>query len=162
MSVKVKIKKRNGNSSLDKILKDLDKRINTKIKVGWFSDQGSHPSPRGNWSYASLAYFHKVGYPELNIPPRDPLGSTAFQLLRKSSAEFMISKLIKEYFSPKYEPTRKADELADYIIFKTQSSFGSGGDLEDNEESTVKKKGANSPLFETGALRKALTKRIER
>ena len=137
-----KIKK---NAFLPKLKKRLEELTKTDIKVGYFEDSGSHSQAKV--PYAVLMCWHELGLG--NYPARPAIdigGELVIQSFRKGEFRRQVSSLLIEGVKQNI-----LNNIATGMTEIVSDVFGSSK-LVDNADSTISRKGDNSPLIETGEL----------
>lgn len=146
-----------------KTMKDLDKMLKgmtTDLKsldssfsgAGWNSD--IHPDTLDSGhplSFAAMAYIHEYG--TSTIPARQLFFITLLEIEAKGKNDIkriILTNLIKH---GRINKKLLLKELADYVKNELQRIMGDPSYLLDNAQSTIDRKGGNTPLVDTGALR---------
>lgn len=124
------------------------------VRAGFFEDQGKHPD--SDLTFAELATVLEVG-PEPHSRPR-PFMRVAYE---KNVEKYVrqVATLINDVLDEKTSVDdglaalgeTMQEDIKDSLIF---------GDWPPNMESTIKRKGFDFPLVETGALYGAVTFRV--
>ena len=137
------------------IADNIKKRYKSKfVEVGVPANSGSYED--GN-STVSVAVIQEFGLPSKNIPER-PFLRTGVRLAKKS-----ISKAIEQAVkNAKTNPEAMDSVLNTIGILAVNSIRQSIEDriYEANQESTIKKKGSDTPLVDTGHLRQSIIWRV--
>lgn len=153
---------------LDDHFDELERRIRELERhttyVGWFAEQGQHPS---GFSYVGLATLHHNGVPSQHIPPR-PLADIAFNSFNFSASPFKDD--LSKYLS---NISRRSNTFAEGVFKPTamlfgehmQSIMGDPSKLKSNSKFTQRIKASmvldpNSPLVMEGDLRDNLSYKI--
>ena len=140
---------------------ELEKRIKELAKsesfVGYDQSQGIHED--SGLSYPHLVGVLSAGYSPNNLPARPIFDITHQTFTFKDSS---MKKDLTKYFSDIANKSTKittkqinenfAKDLSDEVL----SIFGNTNKLASNAESTIKKKGRDEPLVDTGNLKNNL------
>lgn len=146
-----------------KTIKDLDillKEMTTDLKsldgsfsgAGW--DSSIHPETLDSGSpisFAAMAYIHEYGTGD--IPARRLFFITLREIETKGHNDIkriILTNLLKH---GRINKKLLLKELADYVKNELQRIMGDPLYLIDNAQSTIDRKGGNTPLVDTGALR---------
>jgi hypothetical protein len=137
----------------NEVLKSLQSLINNEILVGITSEKAVRPGePINN---AMLAYIHEHGSPAHNIPKRE-----IFQPCIKAHKED-ISKLLAgtmQVALKGQDPKPKMNYIADKVAGWCRQWFTDPrNNWPPDKPATVKRKGSDRPLIDTGALRQSIT-----
>lgn len=154
----------NHISSLVKRFKDLH---NKKFEVGYFPENGVHPS---SLSFAGLYAIHAFGSKTANIPSRDPLVDT-FNIWDSLDKNLTIKTQLKLYFSniksktPMITVTTMLSKISGEYVQSVRSVFGDESKLAPNAAFTnyLKERSGirpHSPLLWTTSLRDNLSYKI--
>lgn len=157
----------------DKLAEELNKLPNYILEVGVFSDDDERDE-KGNLkpsksylqigvSNAELMFIHENGSPLQNIPSRPVLHMTVDyanenllnRTIQKAIAAFIQSNFDKKAFEA--ELNKMATRVEKYA---RQLIYSNDGRLAPNSPSTIKRKGDNHPLFDTGQLARSITCRV--
>lgn len=131
------------------------------LEVGVVSDEKRKKD--NGVTNAELMFIHENGAPLQNIPKRPVLAITIDYIEKMGVLNKNLDRAINVYFkSNKIEEfekqlnilASKTENVAREIIYKNQ------GVLAPNAPSTIKKKGENHPLFDTGQLARSIIARI--
>jgi len=104
-----------------------------------------------------LAFNH---YGTDTIPPRPVLRIAAERLAGKFVKERMrayMSNVLRNPKDAKRLETVLLQDLGRQATAEAKTIIGTGGELQHNAPATVRKKGFDKPLFETGELQKKLS-----
>jgi hypothetical protein len=148
--IKLKVKKK-GNQ-LERLVKSLHGLNGETVQVGHFSEQGKHYS---GYTYPELmALHHNPRANGFDFPPRPVLDILFAKNLNLDSQG--IKRILSQY--RKMELNENAnnfllDSIGKYLREQEKKIFGSS-ELAPNAESTQEQKGKNSPLIDTGDLRR--------
>lgn len=148
-------------NELERRIRELERHT---TYVGWFAEQGQHPS---GFSYVDLATLHHNGVPSQHIPPR-PLADIAFNSFNFSASPFKddLSKYLSNISSRSpvsaedvFKPT--AIKFGEHM----QSIMGDPSKLKSNSKFTQRIKASmgldpNSPLVMEGDLRDNMSYKI--
>lgn len=114
---------------------------------------------------AQLMYIHENGSPLKSIPARPVLQMTIEWANSSGIIQQTIDKAVNAYFSTgKVEAIDK--EMEKFCLrlqnYARQIIYSNDGRLVENAPSTIKRKGDNHPLFDTGQLARSITCRYVR
>lgn len=149
---------------LKAIMEETTKTINHKqylLEVGVVSDNKRRDDE--GVTNAELMFIHENGAPLQNIPKRPVLSISIDYIERMKVFNNNLDKAFNVYFkSSKIEDFEeqlnvlalKTENVAREIIYQNQ------GVLAPNAPSTIRKKGENHPLFDTGQLARSIISRI--
>lgn len=144
-------------NQLSKTAKGIQWARETEVAIGAFADSGSH----NGVSNADLLYLHCNGSPANNIPPRDVLKAGLEDPETKKQMKQHLRKgvMLALIFGP--EAGAGEYEKAGMIgAASVQKQFGAIPPP--NAPSTVRRKGFNSPLIETGSLRSSISYQVRK
>jgi hypothetical protein len=156
--IKLKVKKK-GNQ-LEKLVKNFHDLNGENVQVGHFASQGKHYS---GYTYPELmALHHNPRTNGFDFPPRPVLDILFAKNLNLNSQG--IKRILSQY--RKMELNQNAnkfllDAIGKYLRNQEKRIFGSS-DLAPNAESTAERKGKNSPLIDTGDLRRKVAYRTSK
>ena len=136
--------------NLMKRLKDLEEQ---EVLIGVTEREGIH-QPSG-MSYVDMLKLHSAGVPSKNIPSRDValwslLTFDDHKLLKQDLTKYLSN--IEKRRAP-MAPKDVVKRWSEAMWKQGYDMFGNLNYLEGNAYSTIKKKGFDSPLIETGDLR---------
>ena len=120
-------------------------------QVGYFQEQGQHSS---GFSYPALMYLQEV----IGVPSAS--GKVYRRLFEITLLEQTKKNLYKQLSSLNTDPSNTLEAFAKNTQKVIKRGFGNSAILPPNAPSTVKKKGFNAPLVETGDLRDNLAYKI--
>ena len=127
-------------------------------QVGYFQEQGQHSS---GFSYPALMYLQEViGVPSASGKVYRRLFEITMMLNRQTLLEQTKKNLYKQLSSLNTDPSNTLEAFAKNAQKEIKRGFGNSAILPPNAPSTVKKKGFNAPLVETGDLRDNLAYKI--
>lgn len=129
----------------DSFLKDferLEKLDDSHIELGWFSEQGKHPT--ANMTYPELGFYHAVGMN--GVIPRDILGVFSFEEFDTGGGLDRLLPLILNNPNDNVQDT--LDRIGKRFTRKIKKVFGSSS-LHPTPHNP-------NPMIETGALRRAV------
>lgn len=165
MSVKVECKTnlKEVNKQLDDFVSRLKSEDNLEAQCGYFDSKVHHDS---GLALAGLMYILEEGSEKANIPPRRVFkgsGEMLGDVSNKSKVGEVAKRFLIEVTKDKV-PTASIEELGELLKNITQSNFGRGSKLSlaPNRPSTVRTKGRNDPLVDTGELRDSIEVRVKR
>lgn len=161
--IKGGIKKVKGAKAFTNLRRFSDNLSRRSVQAGYF-DGKIHPSPRNSqrWTYAELMSFHEF---QVESFTRRPLFTIASKNIQRN-----YSKLITPDFKRALnlavtkgvtKPDKQLDNIGRNLLTEIDKVFGDTSQLTPNRPSTIAKKGFNSPMIETGALRDNLQYRVD-
>ena len=144
------------SGSVEELKKRLEEIANTRILVGIPQDNKEANSSK----YATNAqklYYNSKGSPARNIPPRpviEPAIEDKFEVISNEIREGAIKGLEGDMqgFYDNYERAGLMAFTASVDWFDNPKN-----NWKPNAESTIKAKGSDSPLIDTGEMRKSIT-----
>jgi len=137
------------------IAKKVDFIANTEVAIGVFDGGG------GSGKNANLLYLHCNGCPARNIPPRNVLKAGLEEKETKKQMNQLIRKGMMKALLSGPEAAQPYYEKAGMIgVAAVKEQFGKIPPP--NAPSTVRKKGFNSPLIETGSLMNSISYEVRR
>ena len=146
----------------DKKLRQFTKglKVNYSARVGILGD--SNQREDGEFGNADLGFIHEFGSITKNIPARSflrfPIQFKTKEIVKKimilksSIAKAMAEGNLKRFF----EVLGLQAEVAIQEAFETRGF----GQWKANDPKTIKRKGSDSPLIDTGELRRAITSEV--
>lgn len=145
-------------AELEKALKEMQAK---EVLVGFPESEDTRVDEKGNpesITNASLAYIHNFGAPEANIPAR-PFMVEGIEGVREKITDRMYT-----VGTAALEGNKQAVDMGLNAVGLT-AQLGiqdkiNDGPFTPNAPSTVKAKGSDSPLIDTGQLRNAVTFQI--
>ena len=146
-SVKVEVKKDNTKQ----LLKQLESMKRLDLLVGVPQEEAERED--GEITNAQLMFIHSEGSPARNIPPRPVIDMTLKEEKQKINDKF--KKAINNVLSGG-NPRTELERLGIYVVNKIKAKFGSE-DLAPLQPATIKAKGSDRPLIDTGQLRNSIT-----
>lgn len=112
---------------------------------------------------AELMFIHENGSPNKNIPSRPVLQMT-INYANKNLVDDTIIKCIDNIYDKNWTEKDIEDELNRLCIiienYAKEIIYSNDGRLIKNADSTIKQKGFNHPLFNTGNLARSITSRL--
>ena len=149
---------------LKSIMEETTKTINNKqylLEVGVPSDNKRRDDE--GITNAELMFIHENGAPLQNIPKRPVLSISIYYIERMGVLNKNLDKAIDVYF--KSNKIEEFEKQLNVLALKTENVareiiYQNKGILESNAPSTIKKKGENHPLFDTGQLARSIIARI--
>ncbi len=146
-SVKVKVRKDNTKQLLKKL--ESMKRLDLLVGV----PQEETEREDNEITNAQLMFIHSEGSPAHNIPPRPVIEMTLKEEKEKISEKFKkaLNVVVKGG-----DPRTELEKLGIYVVNKIKAKFGSE-DLAPLQPATIKAKGSDRPLIDTGQLRDSIT-----
>lgn len=145
-----------------KVRKDIYKDVKKKLKefskldllIGVPQEKTQREEADRAITNAELMFIHTNGSPIRNIPKRPTIEPTIEENKQKISDKFKlaVNKILK------HQGDGRADleKLGLWIVNKVKAKFGSD-ELAENAPSTIKAKGSDRPLIDTGQLRNSVT-----
>ena len=156
-SVKVDLK------GLEKLAKALGSQYS--IKVGVIGQKSQRLNGDTGKTNAEIGFINEFGNSEKHIPPRSFLGMplrlhlAKYLLRKKAFSQKELDKAVRN--GTLLELAKKVGIVAEEVIqeaFRTRG-FGSWSE---NRPSTIAKKGSDSPLIDTGQLRRSITSKVDK
>ena len=151
----VKHIKKPARDKLQRMMSDL---TSSNVKVGFFADQGTHPTAK--MSYPSLMYLQEVkGVKSRNGKVR----RRAFEITMRMQKNQLLSSVqltLKRQLVGSGNMNTVKESFGNQTKKAITSTFGNSSLLQPNAPSTVKRKGFNAPLIETSDLKNKLVYRI--
>lgn len=146
-SVQIKVKKDNTKE----LLKRLESMKNFDLLVGVPQEEAERED--NEITNAQLMFIHSEGSPVHNIPPRPVIDITLKEEKGKINEKFKKAlNIVLGGGSPRVE----LEKLGIYVVNKIKAKFGSE-DLAPLKPATIKAKGSDRPLIDTGQLRNSIT-----
>lgn len=103
---------------------------------------------------AELMFIHSKGSPVMNIPKRPTIEPTIEE--NKAKINEKIKKVIKDILEGKSDGKDDLEKLGLWLVNKVRAKFGSD-ELIPLKPATIKSKGSDRPLIDTGQLRNSVT-----
>lgn len=149
---------------LKAIMEETTKTINHKgyvLEVGVPSDNKRRDNE--GVTNAELMFIHENGSPMQNIPKRPVLSISIDYIERMKVFNNNLDKAFNVYF--KTNDIKEFEKQLNILALKTENVareiiYQNKGVLEANAPSTIRKKGENHPLFDTGQLARSIIGRI--
>lgn len=131
------------------------------IHTNGSSDPKEDDAQNDSQSTAELAYIRSKGSPKRNIPPR-PFIEPAIEQRRTQKditkhLQTAAIKAIEGDFGAALAEMHKAGQYGENAV----KDYIGSGKLTPNSEATIKRKGSDAPLIDTGSLRSSVTHVIE-
>lgn len=142
------------------MLEDLKKKIEYTIELGVLVDKTTRTRKSMGVTNAELMYIHEYGSPLRHIPARPVLAMTiehAHEILPEITKKALNIYLTDGEKALEKELNRFSVRLANYakdIIYLND------GRLKPNAPSTIRAKGFDHPLFQTGQLARSISSRV--
>lgn len=135
-------------------------RDQKKIKVGVLEDsaKGSVPVAGGSITMAELAVVHEFGTEDGRIPARSFIGSTFDE--QRDNLLTVSKNLVKDCLFAKQTVDGALEILGAQLVEAVKDKINSGDITPPNTESTIERKGSDTPLLDTGALRDAVSYKL--
>lgn len=129
------------------------------VEVGYFKEQGKHPTTRNNLSYAEL-----MAMQELREDGHDRPLLTYGYIENEGNFEENILDNIQDFmyngaWGKTHSIKKYLDNIGKFQLKSLKALFGDSSFLKPNTTSTSLRKGFQAPLIETGALRDNLSYR---
>lgn len=159
--IKAAISKKQGQG-FDELRKYLKELTGESVSVGYFAEQGVYPSKRNTqqWSYAQLMAYHELYADQNGVQLRPIFGEMTrkdIPKLRKMLKEMYIGQIRAAYQKKSTANVSRAlDMSGQYVAGLLRKRFGIRS-LPRNTPFTIRKKGSNKPMIETGKLRDSLS-----
>lgn len=103
---------------------------------------------------AELMFIHSNGSPARNIPKRPTIEPTIEENQKTISEKF--KKIAQSMLDNKSDGKEELEKLGIWVVNKIKARFGSD-ELAPLKEATIKAKGSDRPLIDTGQLRNSVT-----
>ena len=135
-----------------------------QIEIGVFSLNSKRKDiVRVGITNAELMFIHENGSPLRNIPSRPVLQMT-INYTNKHLLNKTLDKCIEGYIESGFDENVIEKELNKMFIrmenYARDIIYSNDGRLAPNKPSTIKAKGDNHPLFDTGQLARSITCRV--
>jgi hypothetical protein len=137
---------------LDKILKQVAEVAKQSVLVG--IPEGSERED-GGISNAALAYIHEFGSPAANIPARPFMREGIEEARERITAQ--LEKGSKALLDGDPHKADQALNAAGLIAVNSIKGKITDGDFAPLAEATIRRKGSDRPLIDTGAMRNSIT-----
>lgn len=149
----------------EEFAEELNKIPKYQLCIGVYSaDTGRQEKIKVGLNNAEILFINENGAPLKNIPARPVLEQT-LKYAKDNLLDKTIDKAIEKYLvnfdlnAFEYELDKMCVKMENYA---KKLIYDNDGAFKDNAKSTIKKKGFNHPLFETGQLAKSITCKIEK
>lgn len=135
------------------------------IEIGVFSEDGKRKDDdvTVGINNAQLMYIHENGSYLNNIPARPVLQMT-IDWANENLVKKSVDNAIEKYIDSDFDVSVYEQELNKLCVrmekYARKIIYSNDGRLEPNAPSTVKRKGDNHPLFDTGQLARSITCRL--
>ena len=135
------------------------------IKVGIMGNIAQKTHNNGELTNAEIGFINEFGSYKRKIPPRSFLGMPLrlyladFLLKKKSFSKQAIDEAVKN--GTLLDLAKKVGIVAEEVIQQAFATRGFGN-WKPNAPSTIKSKGSDSPLIDTGELRRSITSKAEK
>lgn len=137
---------------LDKMRKRAEAAHNARISTGINKGEGMHSS---GLKYAQLLAIHHNGVPSKGIPPR-PVLSIVTRLYGKIIAKKAKREMFK-YLDGEQSLDHTLASIGKVSLSYTKDVFGDPTVLPQNAKTTIKIKGRDTPLVDSGELQSKLS-----
>lgn len=147
MGITAKIVKK-GNTT-DKMRKNLIALNKENVKIGYFAEQGKHPS---GMTFAELMALQEFGTED--IPKRPVFQITAFTKAPNKSRA--VNGAVRNWTRDLAGPANTRtllNQIGRYYQKELKGLFGDGSALTPNSPLTIRIKGRDEPLVDSGELR---------
>lgn len=152
LSVTVKVtESKSDKARLERIRRTLIKATRAHVDVGYF---GGRPHPKTGETEATVAAINEFGVPELNIPERPFMASTARSTKVGMQIGIEVSRVLNAQRS-KFNWGKMGNFYA-----KEVSATIEGFSHPANAPLTISLKGFDNPLVETGHMMRNVQKRV--
>ena len=143
-------------------MKALSKALGDKfeIRVGILGSKAARKNGDGGITNAEIGFIQEFGSMKNKIPARSFLGMPLslylvdFLKKKKSFGDKEIKKAVKE--GTLLELAKSVGIVAEEVVEEAFASRGFGN-WKENKPSTIKRKGSDSPLIDTGELRRSIS-----
>lgn len=147
---------------IDVLVKLIEQLPSYVIEIGVFTTKSKRKKVKVGITNAELMFIHENGSPLKNIPARPVLQMT-IDYVNKELLNETIDRCIDKYLST-FDEKEIEVELNKLCIrmenYAKSLIYDNDGRLIANAPSTIKKKGDNHPLFDTGQLARSITCRL--
>lgn len=137
----------------------LNKLPNYSIEIGVVSNNKKRTKVSYGITNAELMFIHEYGSPLRNLPARPVLQMT-IDYTNKHLLQKTIDKCINKYLSS-FDEKDVETELKRLCMkmenYARKLIYNNDGRLVPNAPSTIRAKGYNHPLFQTGQLARSIT-----
>lgn len=153
---------------LSDVAKDFVDKLNDLpnyvIEIGVISEDSKRKDTvKVGITNAELMFIHENGSPIRGIPSR-PVLELVINYTNKYYLSKALDKAISAYFNSDFNKEAFEKELNKLCIrmenLARKIIYSNSGILADNAPSTIKRKGFNHPLFNTGQLARSITCRL--
>ena len=135
----------------NKIQQAMEEVSYTSVYIGIPVEESSRPDEGEPINNAELAYIHEHGSPINNIPPRPFLKPSIKKNL--ATVEVLQKQMIKAALKGDKEGVKRSAELLGMHSRNNAKKYITAGtNLTPNKPATIKRKGSDKPLIDTGAL----------
>lgn len=141
-------------------VKEIFERLDSKgfVEVGIIGDKVK--TEDGDVSVAYYGAVHEFGDPEHNIPMRSFLRKPLNAKLNKYLSKH-FAKIVGEIFKGEKEKVlHKIGLVAKNIVLNSFKTRGVNQEWPDLSDETVARKGVDTPLIDTGALRQSIDYKV--
>lgn len=148
---------------LDKLAKVLGDQFS--IKVGIMGGNAQKKHDKSKLTNAEIGFINEFGSYTKKIPPRSFLEMPLrlyladYLLKKKAFSQQAIDEAVKN--GTLFDLARKVGIVGEEVVQQAFASRGFG-QWKPNAPSTIKGKGSDSPLIDTGELRRSITSRVEK
>lgn len=132
-----------------RMLREIDKLMNSALEIGIFGESGSEILLRAN--------VNEFGAPSVNVPERSFIRA-GFDRHRESFRQEMIAFIPGVVFG-RVTADEALRSLGDSFVSKIQK-FTTDLKTPPNAVSTIKQKGSSNPLIDSGDMRDSITYRV--
>lgn len=145
---------------IDGLLRGLRNSNHESVSYGFFEDQGYHPA-HPDYTYAEIMAMNELR--PVSDKARKPVFETALSVsgsIFKDNNLKEVKKFIDQAARGKLTPVNKMLlAIGQNGINITKPVFGDIGLLGNNAAYTIRKKGKNTPMIDTGILAEVITAR---
>jgi hypothetical protein len=138
----------------NKIIRDLQELDGTEISAGVLKNAGS--DSRGT-PYADIAIYNEYGTRRIPARPAVRIASDE----HKGEWQDVVAQGIDATIAGHGNKQALCDKVGKKMVKDIQSIFGDKSKLKGNAPATIKKKGRDDPLIDTGKLRSVVNYRVE-
>ena len=140
-------------------LNRIDEFEGYEISAGVHSDESGIPDKNG-YTMADIAMVQEFGSDDGRIPERSVHRDT-FEQLKKSELPRRMAEGVRRVSEGKQTPLREAHNVGLFYAGKLRDAVQKYDEIP-NAESTVKKKGRNDPLVDSGATVNAINHKVSK
>lgn len=157
-----------NRNRLNMLISNLKRADESSVEVGYFKEQGKHPSARTDMTFAELIAMHELrddgnARPVLSKGMKESAKDFEKNILDNINQFMYNGALGRTHSIQKY-----LSNIGKYQVKTLRNYFGSTSFLKPNTTDTALRKGFQAPMIETGALvsnlayRESISNKIQR